>query len=59
MDPDKVWNLAIIFVFAGIVGAKLLMFIAEWDTYAANPREIFTSRPCKPVAFSPAAWYWR
>jgi phosphatidylglycerol:prolipoprotein diacylglycerol transferase len=42
MDPDKVWNLAIIFVFAGIVGAKLLMFIAEWDRFVANPSEIFS-----------------
>jgi phosphatidylglycerol:prolipoprotein diacylglycerol transferase len=42
MDPEKVWNLAIIFVFAGIVGAKLLMFIADWDLYTANPKEIFT-----------------
>ena len=42
MDPDKVWNLAIIFVFAGIVGAKLLMFITEWDTFIAHPSEIFT-----------------
>jgi phosphatidylglycerol:prolipoprotein diacylglycerol transferase len=42
MDSEKVWNLAIIFVFAGIVGAKLLMFIADWDTYVHNPREIFT-----------------
>lgn len=42
MDPEKVWNLAIIFVFAGIVGAKLLMFITEWNTYATNPKEIFT-----------------
>jgi phosphatidylglycerol---prolipoprotein diacylglyceryl transferase len=42
MDSEKVWNLAIIFVFAGIVGAKLLMFIAEWKTFLAHPREIFT-----------------
>ncbi len=42
MDPDKVWNLAIIFVFAGIVGAKLLMFIAEWDRFVAHPSEIFS-----------------
>ncbi|ABF41870.1 prolipoprotein diacylglyceryl transferase [Candidatus Koribacter versatilis Ellin345] len=41
MDPDKVWNLAIIFVFAGIVGAKLLMFITEWDRFK-NPQELFS-----------------
>ncbi len=40
MDPEKVWNLAIIFVFAGIVGAKLLMFITEWDRFIAHPSEI-------------------
>ncbi|HEX8871673.1 MAG TPA: prolipoprotein diacylglyceryl transferase [Candidatus Acidoferrum sp.] len=42
MDSEKVWNLAIIFVFAGIVGAKLLMFIADWNEYVSHPREIFT-----------------
>ncbi len=42
MDPEKIWNLAIIFVFAGIVGAKLLMFIAEWDRFMAHPSEIFS-----------------
>lgn len=68
MDPDKVWNLAIIFVFAGIVGAKLLMFIAEWDTYAANPREIFTLSTLQAggvfsggvvLAVIAGAWYMR
>jgi phosphatidylglycerol---prolipoprotein diacylglyceryl transferase len=68
MDPDKVWNLAIIFVFAGIVGAKLLMFITEWDRFIADPREIFSFSTLQAggvfsggvvLAVIAGAWYMR
>lgn len=31
LDPDKLWNLGIIAILSGIVGAKLLMFVTDAD----------------------------
>jgi phosphatidylglycerol---prolipoprotein diacylglyceryl transferase len=42
IDPELAWNLGILVVFAGIVGAKILYFINDWDTYIAHPSEIFS-----------------
>lgn len=42
LSSDKVTNLAIYCALAGMVGAKLLMFVFDWRTYLLNPREIFT-----------------
>ncbi len=42
INPDDAWNLGILVVLCGIVGAKLLMFINEWDSYIRHPSEIFT-----------------
>jgi phosphatidylglycerol:prolipoprotein diacylglycerol transferase len=44
IDPDDAWNLGILVVLCGIVGAKLLMFINEWDTYISHPSEILSWR---------------
>ena len=42
LDPDKCWNLGVLAVLAGIVGAKILLFITDWDYYRAHPGEIFS-----------------
>jgi phosphatidylglycerol---prolipoprotein diacylglyceryl transferase len=42
LDSEKITNLAIYCAIAGMAGAKLLMFVFDWRTYLANPREIFT-----------------
>ena len=42
IDPDHAWNLGILVVLCGIVGAKILYIINDWSTYAAHPSEIFT-----------------
>jgi len=42
IDPDKAWNLGILVVLCGIVGAKILYIANDWSWYAAHPREIFT-----------------
>lgn len=39
---DLVTNLAIYCALAGIVGAKLLMFVFDWRSYAGNPGQIFS-----------------
>ena len=42
IDPEEAWNLGILVVLCGIVGAKVLYIINDWSIYAANPREIFS-----------------
>lgn len=41
-DPEKTWNLGIYMVLAGIVGAKLLMFINDFGYYSQHPGEMFS-----------------
>ena len=42
INGDDAWNLGILVVLAGIVGAKLLFVVNEWSYYSAHPREIFS-----------------
>ena len=42
LDPDKLWNLGIIAILAGIFGAKILMVLVEFGYYREHPREIFS-----------------
>ncbi|HUO59065.1 MAG TPA: prolipoprotein diacylglyceryl transferase [Candidatus Acidoferrales bacterium] len=43
LDPDKMWNLAGIAVFSGILGSKLLFIITEWPSrYSKDPSDIFS-----------------
>jgi phosphatidylglycerol:prolipoprotein diacylglycerol transferase len=39
---EKVTNLAVYCAIAGVLGAKLFMFLFDFSYYAENPREIFT-----------------
>lgn len=42
LNADKIVNLAVYCAIAGIVGAKLFMFLFDLPTYVRNPGEIFT-----------------
>ncbi|WP_321472666.1 prolipoprotein diacylglyceryl transferase [uncultured Paludibaculum sp.] len=42
IDPEKVSNLAIYCALTGLAGAKLLMFVMDFDYYAKNPGRIFS-----------------
>ena len=42
IDPEHAWNLGILVVFCGIVGAKILYIVNDWSTYAEHPGEIFS-----------------
>jgi phosphatidylglycerol:prolipoprotein diacylglycerol transferase len=42
LDPEKAWNLGILAVLFAIIGAKLLLFINDWNWYSSHPREIFS-----------------
>ena len=68
IDPDDAWNLGIVAVLAGIVGAKILYFINDWDFYTAHPREIFSWSTMQAAgvfsggflaALAASAWYIR
>jgi phosphatidylglycerol:prolipoprotein diacylglycerol transferase len=42
LDPERVVNLAIYCALAGLAGAKLLMFIMDFDYFSRNPGQIFS-----------------
>ncbi len=42
LDPDRSWNLGILAILSGIVGAKILFIAQDWSYYAANPGKIFS-----------------
>jgi len=68
IDGEKAWNLGILVVLCGIVGAKVLYIINDWSVYAAHPSEIFSLATLQAggvfsggliAAFIAAAWYVR
>jgi phosphatidylglycerol---prolipoprotein diacylglyceryl transferase len=68
IDPDKAWNLGILVVLAGILGAKILYIIVDWSTYANDPKQIFSLATLQAggvfsggllAALVVAAWYIR
>lgn len=42
IDPEKAWNLGILVVLCGIIGAKVLYILVDLGYYGAHPREIFS-----------------
>lgn len=68
INGDDAWNLGILVVLAGIVGAKILLVVNEWDRFSGNWREIFSINTLQSGgvfsggligAFAMAAWYIR
>jgi len=68
IDPDQAWNLGILVVLCGIVGAKVLYIINDWSTYVAHPGEIFSISTLRSggvfsggliAALAAAVWYIR
>jgi len=68
INGEKAWNLGIVVVLCGILGAKILYIINDWSSYAANPREIFSLNTLQAGgvfsggligAFAAAVWYIR
>ena len=37
IDPDNAWNLGILVVLCGIVGAKILYILNDWSYSTAHP----------------------
>jgi phosphatidylglycerol:prolipoprotein diacylglycerol transferase len=42
INEDKSWNLGVLTIFAGILGAKLLLVINDWGYYSRHPGDIFS-----------------
>jgi phosphatidylglycerol:prolipoprotein diacylglycerol transferase len=68
INGDDAWNLGILVVLAGILGAKILLIVNEWDTYSGNWRQIFSLNTLQSGgvfsggligALLMAAWYLR
>lgn len=68
INGDDAWNLGILVVLAGIVGAKALYIINDWTYYTSHPREIFSLGTMQAggvfsgglvAGLAAAAWYIR
>lgn len=68
IDPEKAWNLGILVVLCGIVGAKVLYILVDLGYYTAHPREILSFNTMQAggvfsggllAALVAAAWYIR
>ncbi len=40
-DPEIAWNLLLICLFAGVIGARLYHIASSWDYYRVHPGEMF------------------
>lgn len=67
-NGDKAWNLGILVVLCGILGAKILYIVNEWGYYSTHTGEIFSINTLQAggvfsggllAAFIAAAWYVR
>lgn len=41
-NPEIAWNLLIVVLFTGILGARIYHIISSWDYYMAHPGEMFS-----------------
>ncbi len=66
INPDSVWNLGLVIIFAALVGAKILLVVSDFDYYSRNPREIFSLSTLRStgvyyggllLALAASAWY--
>jgi phosphatidylglycerol---prolipoprotein diacylglyceryl transferase len=42
LDQTRVLDLGIYIIISALIGAKLLLLIIDWETFASNPRELLT-----------------
>ena len=40
INPDDAWNLGVLVVLCGIIGAKILYIVNDWSYYSADPGDI-------------------
>ncbi|HEX6880965.1 MAG TPA: prolipoprotein diacylglyceryl transferase family protein, partial [Terriglobales bacterium] len=68
LDPEKMWNLGVLVIFAGIVGSKILYIINEWGYSYHSLGDIFSLSTMQAggvfsgglvLAIIAAVWYLR
>lgn len=66
LDPDRLTDLAVYVLIAGLLGAKLALLVVEWNYYSRNLGELFSLLQSGGVfyggligAFPVAFWYVR
>jgi phosphatidylglycerol---prolipoprotein diacylglyceryl transferase len=68
INPEDAWNLGILVVLCGIVGAKILYIVNDWSYYTSHPGEIFSLGTLQAggvfsggllAALGAAVWYVR
>jgi phosphatidylglycerol:prolipoprotein diacylglycerol transferase len=66
VNPDSIWNMGLVVIFAALVGSKLLLLISDYSYYSQNPREIFSLATLRStgvyyggllLALGSAIWY--
>lgn len=64
LEPARVTDMAVYVLIAGLVGAKILLVIVEWNYYARNPRELMAILQSGGVFYGgligafPVAWWY-
>ena len=64
LDPDRVTDLAVYVLIAGLIGAKVGLLVVEWDYYSKNLRELFSLLQSGGVFYGgliaalPVAWWY-
>src|SRR5438876_4522102 len=64
LDAARVTDMAVYVLIAGLVGAKVLLVIVEWNYYARNPRELLSILQSGGVFYGgllgalPVAWWY-
>ncbi len=53
INPDSVWNLGLIVIFAALVGAKAILLFSNFQYYSQNFREVFSLSTLR----SPGVYY--
>ena len=54
INPDDAWNLGVMVVLCGIIGAKILYIINDWSYYSAHPGTFSVSVRCRQAGYFPA-----
>jgi phosphatidylglycerol:prolipoprotein diacylglycerol transferase len=66
IDPDLIWNMGLLVIFAALVGAKILLLLSDYQYYFRNFREIFSLSTLRSggvfyggllLALAAAAWF--
>jgi phosphatidylglycerol:prolipoprotein diacylglycerol transferase len=53
INGDDAWNLGILVVLAGIIGAKILYIVNDWSYYSKTGARFSALTPCRQEVCSP------